>query len=77
MAQGKRVILKDQVLITTENLYEKLKRAEKETKKKKNTTSNKKHKRVSEATSTSENNAKKSFEDEPIATFDEIEVMIV
>lgn len=31
MAQGKRVVLKDQVLVTTEELYEKLRQAEEET----------------------------------------------
>ena len=31
MAQGKRVVLKDQVLVMTEELYEKLKQAEEKT----------------------------------------------
>ena len=76
MVQGKRVVLKDQVLVTTEKLYEKVKAAEEATKNRKQSSGRGKTQRASGTAQTSIDNVEEVQEENAVVILDEIEVLV-
>ena len=75
MVQGKRVVLKDQTLVTTEELYQKVRAAEEATRKRKRLTGRRKSRRVSQTTLASTEDAQDPQEENQAIMHEVIEVL--
>ena len=75
MAQGKRAILKDQILITTEELYEKVKGSEEATKNRKNSSRSKRKQNSSRIAQTSTDNVEDIQEKNDVVVLEVIQVL--
>jgi hypothetical protein len=76
MEHGKRVLLKDQTMITTEEIYTQLKACEEATKKKRGLKGHAKRKSGLQTALNSANNMQRQEEVRDVVIFDEIEVMV-
>ena len=76
MAQGKQAILKDQILITTEEIYKKVKASEDATKNRKYSSNSKRKQNSSRIAQTGVDNAEDIQEEDDVVLLEEIEVLV-